>query len=283
MAVENDDYLKTWLKIPEDSGAEVIKLLDRKGFVETYWDQKTRPDGRLFSQVRPTQVVSSLLKHAAGSALVKQGETKVLSAMTVQIGQPSPALPDHGDVVVSVTTPDQTTHSDVLQSWLQRMLDDLLPQYLNLMTGKACLRLVVTVMILQDDGNLKDAALLACMAAWKNTTLPTMEELKEVEGKLWWKEEPSLGFDKPVQKDLEQYRVSLSVGVLEKDGKSAFIVDPTRDESPFLAGSATIVVTLPENAVQLEYTGERGLSATDIALAVKLAKGRAEETALLLK
>jgi exosome complex RNA-binding protein Rrp42 (RNase PH superfamily) len=92
----------------------------------------------MFSQARTTKVVSSLLKHSSGSALVKQGDTKVLAAITIEIGQPFPELPDHGDVLVSVTSPDQS-HNDRLQLWLQRMLDDLLPNKLNLITGRACI------------------------------------------------------------------------------------------------------------------------------------------------
>jgi exosome complex RNA-binding protein Rrp42 (RNase PH superfamily) len=287
--VDSGVYLKAWLKIPSDQGANLTKSLDPEAYVKAYWNDKTRPDGRMFPQARPTEVVSSLLKHSAGSALIKQGETKVLSAMTLQIGQPAPDSPEHGDVVVTVTTPDQTSHPDVLQSWLQRMLDDLLPPQLNLMTGKACIRLVVTVMILQDDGNLRDVALMACMAAWKDTTLPTMDHLTEHQGKLWWTESPITSLDRTpaVNEDdstseSNNYRISLSMGVLEKDGKAMFLVDPSSDESPYTKGTLTVVVTLPSRTLQLEYSGSVALTATDLALASKMAGGRADELSKLL-
>lgn len=248
-----------------------------------FWSEKTRPDGRMFSQARQTKIVSSLLKHSAGSALVKQGDTKVLSAMTIQIGQPAPELPDHGDVLVSVSTGDQK-RLDTLQSWLQRMLDDLLPPKLNLMTGKACIRLVITVFVLQDSGNLMDAALLACMAAWKDTTLPTMEHLKEEEGKLYWTEKPISSLDDgSSENDKKDYRVSLSMGIIKNQrGETLFLVDPTTEESKFIDGVLTMVLALSSRTIQLEYSGSVALSAKDLALASKMANGRADELVALL-
>jgi exosome complex component RRP43 len=239
----------------------------------------------MFSQARPTQLVPSLLKHSAGSALVKQGDTKVLSAMTIQIGQPAPELPDHGDVVVSVTSSaQQGQHSDKLQSWLQRMLDDLLPPRLTLIIGKACIRLVVTVLILQDSGNLMDAALLACMAAWKDTILPTMDHLTESEGTLCWKEKPTSSLDHESSKRADkEYRVSLSMGVARgHEGEVNFLVDPSAEEEVLTEGCLTIVVTLPSRTLQVEYAGPVALGATDLALAAKMANGRADELAKLL-
>jgi len=288
--MHSGDYLKAWLKIPpHHAGSNLSKALDPEGYVQAYWKDQTRPDGRMFVQARATKVASSLLKHSAGSAFIKQGDTKVLSAMTVQIGQPAPDLPDHGDVVVTVTTPDQASlHFDVLQSWLQRMLDDLLPPQLTLITGKACIRLVVTVLILQDDGNLRDAALLACMAAWKDTKLPTMDHLTEHQGKLWWKESPITSLDSTPQpsddneNSKSEYRISLSMGVLEQDGKTIFLVDPSAEEAPYTNGMLTFIVTLPNRSLQLEYAGSMALTATELALASKMAGGRADELSKLL-
>jgi exosome complex component RRP42 len=252
--------------------------------VRTFWDEGTRPDGRLFTQARPTTVVSSLLKHSAGSALVKQGDTKVFVAMTTQIGQPSPDIPDHGDVVVSVSSDG---HADLLQAWLQRMLDETLPPRLNLLTGKACIRLVVTVMILQDSGNLMDAALLGCMAAWKDTTLPSMQDLKEVDGKLWWKEEPTSSLSKKSPEQSEggrDYRLSLTMGVVKagEENQTSFLVDPTTIEAKQLEGSLTVVVNVLTQTFQVEYSGSISLSATELALAAKMASGNADELVKLL-
>lgn len=201
-----------WLNIPSNSTsfptASLVECLDPKAHIHDYWEQNTRPDGRLFSQGRSTKVVYGMLKHSAGSALVSQNDsrasrcgTKVMAATTFNVGQPSPEQPDEGEIVVQVSgtggkstgvdSRSQQHQWDVLQSWLQRTLeqDATLAQSLNLLTGKACLRLVITVMIFEDNGNVKDTALLACMAAWKDTRLPIVgKDLVEAQGKLWWKQ-----------------------------------------------------------------------------------------------
>lgn len=282
--LDSGDQLIAWFKIPSDARANLSKALDPETYVRAYWNDKTRPDGRMFPQARPTEMVCSLLKHSAGSALIKQGNTKVLSAMTVQIGQPAPELPDHGDIAVSVTALGQVSHCDVLQAWLQRMLDDLVPPKLALIKGKACIRLVVTVMILQDDGNLRDVALTACMAAWKDTRLPTMDDLTEHQGKLWWTVSPitSVNDSGETKKSPESYRVSLTMGIVENDGKILFLVDPTVDETRYTSGMLTMVVTMPDRSLQMEYSGSAALSATDLALAASLANGRADELSRIL-
>lgn len=291
MDLTSGDYLKEWLNIPPQQS--LAQSLDPKAYIQAFWDENTRPDGRMFSQARQTKVVYSLLKHSAGSALIKLGETKVLCATTIQIGQPAPGFPDHGDVVVTVTATDHTTHMDSLQGWLQRMMDDLLPSKLALIMGKACIRLHVTAMILQDDGNLMDASLLACMAAWKDTKLPTMDHLKEVQGKLWWIESPISSLDQPMESSSssssnhdanssKDYRVSLSFGILQQDGMTSLLVDPSADESAYCKGTLTMVLSLPSRTLQVEYSGNATLTATDLALASKMANGRADELSQLL-
>jgi exosome complex RNA-binding protein Rrp42 (RNase PH superfamily) len=260
----------------------------------------------LFAQARPTTLATSLLKNSAGSALVKQGDTKVLVANTIQIGQPSPQQTDHGDVVVTVTTTKGDSGSrgvgdgyGLLQAWLQRMLDELLPPRLGLLMGKACFRLVVTVMILSDDGNSKDAALFACMAAWKDTKLPEMQDFQEVDGKLWWKQQPTSslstsdiadptstsGNTTKHHSDKKTYRISLCMGVVKmggEDGKTRLLVDPTFTEEGQLLGFLTLVVHMPDRTVHVEYSGSCALSAADLSLAFMLANARADELAKLL-
>ena len=266
----------------------------------SFWNENTRPDGRLFAQARPTSVVTSLFQHAAGSALVKQGATKVAVATTIQIGQPGPESPELGDVFVTVEdTSSSNSHHDVLQARLQRILEESLPPELGLWIGKANIRLVFTVMILQDAGNLFDAALFGCMAAWKDTSLPTMNELTEQDGTLFWKQAPKSSVRTSKSKDEEckmeideenagdetkssDIRISLTMGVVVMKKKATFIVDPTIMEAKQLEGMITVILSLPNRSIQVEYAGARSLGATELALAAKMANGRADELLQLL-
>merc|ERR1711937_648922 len=113
-------------------------------------------------------------------------------------------------------------------------------QSLSLLTGKACLRLTITVIILEDKGNVKDMSLLACMAALKDTQLPQVgKDLIEVDGKFWLKEatEPITSLVK-VNEGTEKknasnthhrdYRISLTSGVwVPPSEKTAYLLtDP---------------------------------------------------------
>jgi exosome complex RNA-binding protein Rrp42 (RNase PH superfamily) len=299
--------LQEWLDLPttSDTSISLIHALDPQQ-VEDFWKQSTRPDGRLFAQCRPTKVVSGMLKHSAGSALVTQSgddhhSTKVLAATTLQIGQPSPEQPQDGEVVVQVSGTGgknlgqdfarNQQHWDVLQAWLQRMLrEGDIPSRLNLLTGKACLRLVVSVLVLEDGGNLMDASLLACEAAWKDTRLPKVgQDLVESQGKLWWKDEiafSSVTTDekKCTDDDISprDFRISLTMGVYQSSDKTNLLVDPSSQEEPFLEGALTITVGMRSGKLQVEYAGKPALSATDLALAAKLAKARAAELSNIL-
>ena len=301
-----------------------------------FWDQGTRPDGRLFAQCRPTVLATSLLKHSVGSALVKQGNTKILVANTIQIGQPSPEFPDHGDVLVSVSSNTNGSSSRsandnnqgmllLLQAWLQRMLDEWLPPKLNLLTGRACFRLIVTVLVLKDDGNIRDASLFACAAAWNSTKLPQMhQDFQDVDGKLWLKKDsqpqqqqrqqqskssessslslPSSDNNDKVKivtattttnSEKSSCRISLTMGVVkigDNDKKIKLLLDPTSVEEKQLSGLLTCVICLPSYTIQMDYSGGSSsssaaallLSASDLALAYKLTKARADELSRLL-
>jgi exosome complex component RRP43 len=301
--------LQEWLGVPATTDPEsLIQSLDQQQYIQDFWQQRTRPDGRLFSQGRPCKVVFGISQpHAAGSALVtivsSDASTKILAATTLQVGQPSPEQPDRGDIVVQVTGTGGNNLGmdflggggkskqswDVLQSWLQRTMEeqDHILQRLSLWTGKAALRLVVTVQILEDGGNLWDAALLACMAAWKDTAVPQLgKDLVEVQGTLYWKD--TMAASSTTSKEREDrsqsFRVSLTMGVWKNPvGNSThLLVDPSLQEEPFLEGTLIVTIGIASGKLQAKYTGSAPLAATDLAFATKLAQARADELSNIL-
>jgi exosome complex RNA-binding protein Rrp42 (RNase PH superfamily) len=320
----------------------ILQSLDAQQYVVDFWQQRTRPDGRLFPQGRSCKVVMGIIKeHSAGSALVNvttgnnnnnisnSSSTKILAATTLQIGQPSPEQPHLGDVVVQVSGTGgknlgmdflaggggggtKSKHSwEVLQAWLQRVLEEeqevgqqqqdvdglydgttSIPSQLNLLTGKAALRLVMSVQIIEDGGNVMDAALLACMAAWKDTKLPQLgKDLVDVGGVIYWKQngiDGGLSSSSPMQVDTSpcrrDFRVSLTMGIWKdpKDHTTHLLVDPSLQEESFLDGRLTAVIGLASGKLQVQYTGKVALTATDLALASKFAQARADELCSIL-
>jgi len=154
-------------------------------------------------------------------------------------------------------------------------------------------------MILEDNGNVKDGALLACMAAWKDTKLPQVgKDLIENQGKIWWKSSSgpvtSLGgksdgctdtkADNDSNSNQRDYQISLTMGVWvhPTEKKTFLLADPSSDEEPHVEGIITIIVSLGTEKVKADYNGKVPLTAKDMALAAKLARGRAKEVAKIL-
>jgi exosome complex RNA-binding protein Rrp42 (RNase PH superfamily) len=235
-----------------------------QSFVSSFFAQSIRPDGRSFNQSRPVSLIKGVLsKHTAGSALVKFGTTQVLAGVTLQIGQPAATTSASGDVLLVVA--NHTT----LQRWLQRTLIIPLEQ-LSLGTGAAW-RLTVTCQILSDEGNLRDACLLAVVAALMDTKLPATQRNKDgawdidAGGKIT----PLTGIVPPI---------AVTFGVCED---AVCAVDPTPQEDPLLVGRLTMVMTNSEVS-NVSFSGHVGLTQEHVAMAAKVALRRAKELEMLL-
>ena len=123
-----------------------------------------------------------------GSSQVTLGATKVLAAVTLQVGVcSSNNHHGQGDIQVMVS-PDNNI---VLQSFLQRLLHQIVPlDQLAIQPASAtaphtprttvtaptprALRLVLTLHVIESAGNVRDACLLASIAALGNVHLPAM-------------------------------------------------------------------------------------------------------------
>jgi len=126
---------------------QIAVTLTAKEYVENYWKQKTRPDGRLFSQTRATTVVSvgdadadvgdndddlarrkneNSNPEVLGSALVTVGETRILSTVTFTVGQSTNKA---GDVAVTLSFPcgQDSPKSAPIESYIQRLLLETIP------------------------------------------------------------------------------------------------------------------------------------------------------------
>jgi exosome complex RNA-binding protein Rrp42 (RNase PH superfamily) len=184
-----------------------------------------------------------------------------------------------------------------LQLYLNRLLEETLDlEQLSIVPEQAAFRLFITVQILNHDGNIRDACLLACVAALTDTKLPTNTIWQD--GKVWLrdgdvvegnKEDAKSSDGKKDGSELESFRqlqipvvpVPLSMGVwydVESD-KTHLIVDPSEEEDSALTSRMTVVVNAmdPVQILLLDLSGRHAVSKTELALATRMAAGRAEE------
>jgi exosome complex RNA-binding protein Rrp42 (RNase PH superfamily) len=195
-----------------------------------------------------------LQKTTAGSALARLGATHVVAGVTLQIGQTTqPTVPmtaaaaAQGDLLVHVTSTATVGHAaasyTALTAYVQRLLLESLDARQLVIQPGCAWRLVLTIQILQEDGNLTDACMLAAVAALAHTQLPihTVEKVVQGEGQgsvLGYRRQPTKALLMPV------LPVSLTVGSwYDKEAqKLRWVVDPTAAEEAALDGSLTLVV-----------------------------------------
>jgi len=158
-------------------------------------------------------------------------------------------------------------------------------------------RLCVGVEVLVDGGNVRDAALLACTSALADTRLPPTAAVDPtVDGDSRVKLVLPRGGSSDERHEVKRLScprlpVPLTVGLWdgggdrEGAGSSQLIVDPNKEEQAALSGIITVVVDAAAQGeacvVSTEMTGRADLTA--LALAVKLARGRAKELLPVLR
>lgn len=263
---------------------QICSSLDPRESALLFWNDKTRPDeGRLYVQARTTHVQTGVLtKNAIGSALVRLGkDTQVIVAVTYMVGQPT-GNPDAGDVAVSISNGDAA-----LQSWLVRIMESTLDMtQLSIIPGKASFRLCLTVQVIHDGGNLRDASLLASVAALGDTKLP--ENTVWDAGRIWIDHTRTKTTKKFTMKVLP---VSLTIALWARPSTSnteeelLLIVDPRSDEEHASESTVTFVVDAyePKTIISMEFAGLTPITSTELALAGHMACVRATELRSILQ
>jgi len=148
-----------------------------------------RIDERDIATPRSIEIATGVVEKAEGSALVKLGNTQVLVGVKVDVGSPFRDTPDEGVITVNAEfvplaspifepgPPDENAIE------LARVIDRSLREVnavdrksLVIRPGEKVWIVFVDIYVLNHDGNLFDASMLAAMAALATTRLPDYEE-----------------------------------------------------------------------------------------------------------
>jgi len=185
---------------------EKLLSLDPKAYLRKFITSNVRPDKRTPHAVRSTTVVPTILpRNTYGSSLVRLGNTQIISAITLSIGQPPPSLPSSGELDVSVTfsplcgrrynIAGKVVHSEegsscggavtsvavnasdpqAIESFVKRAVlgSDMVDlTQLCLEEGKSAWKVRISCSVLNHDGNVVDALLLGCVSALSDLKLP---------------------------------------------------------------------------------------------------------------
>ncbi|TXT13061.1 hypothetical protein VHUM_01462 [Vanrija humicola] len=167
------------------SAAAVFKRLHPEQYLTRFLNEGYRPDGRRIGAWRDVSVNVGSIGTANGSALVRMGETTMVCGVKAEIAEPTGAAPNDGFVVPNIDLPALCSprfkpgpppeEAQTFSNWLNDLIVSsrtLPPSSLVIAPGKAAWVIYIDVACINYDGNAYDAAVLAVMAALKNTRLP---------------------------------------------------------------------------------------------------------------
>ena len=158
--------------------------------VRTLVNSGRRPDGRALDEFREIKLETEVITTAEGSCLVHLGDTQVLVAVKTALGQPYPDTPAEGVLITSaelVPTASPEVESGPPMSnkkyiEIARVVDRSIRESKMIDMSKMCIQpeksvrmVFLDIHILDDVGNLIDAATLGAVKALESGKMPKVE------------------------------------------------------------------------------------------------------------
>jgi len=254
------------------SSTNIVPIIKRETILNTL-ERGVRIDGRKLTDYRKISVVIDYVKKAEGSALVKLGDTTVVVGVKLEEGKPFEDTPNQGNLFVNVELLPLAYESfepgppDENAIELARVIDRSLRDSKAIDLSKLIIipntlvwNVWVDVYVLDYDGNVTDASMLASIIALYNTYLPkiTINENKvEIDRS---KKEQRLPMVKPV--------VTVTVGKIGR----FLLVDPDLEEEGILDAKISFSYTIDGNIVGIQKYGHGSFSIQELIEAENLGR-----------
>ncbi|KAF8916305.1 ribosomal protein S5 domain 2-type protein [Mucidula mucida] len=225
-----------------DLKAAVFQRLHPRVYLERFVAENVRPDGRQIDAWREISVNVGSISSANGSSLVRVGNTTVVCGVKAELAEPELDAPTRGFLVPNLDLPaicspkfkpgPPTEEAQVLSDRLNEILIKTIPpESLCIHPGKSVWVLYVDATCINYDGNAFDTALIAMVAALKNTILPKATYNEDTLRTTCSRKTLS-----PLQ--LSSLPISMSFGIFD----SHVFPDPTSFEEPLLDTSISVVI-----------------------------------------
>ncbi|MBU5537104.1 MAG: exosome complex protein Rrp42 [Candidatus Aenigmatarchaeota archaeon] len=240
-----------------------------------------RVDGREFTQFRDIEIKENVIETAEGSAYVRFGNTKVIVGVKIGTGAPFPDTPNEGILSVSAEfTPLASPEfeagppgEDAIE--LARIVDRGIRESkmielekLAITPGEKVWSVFVDIYIIDNQGNLLDAAALASVVALMNTRLPKLD----VEGNIVKGEYDG---------KLPVVHKPITISVC-KVGDKLFL-DPTKEEELVIDAKLSIAVREDDKICAMQKQGNKGIEFDFIEKMVDVAIEKSKELRKLVK
>ncbi|GLC34487.1 hypothetical protein PLESTB_001255900 [Pleodorina starrii] len=184
----------------DDVDADAFKRLYADQYYDRFLAEGLRPDGRPLGRARAVTIGAGAITSADGSALVKLGRTAVLAGVRLEIIRPDETAPGAGQLVLNVELAPFSSadyrpgrQPDSVSAVTEKLTAALLGRgggggageeavqlgSLCIAEGKAAWRASLDLYVLDADGAVLDAALLAALAALRDTRIPPVRSTRE--------------------------------------------------------------------------------------------------------
>ena len=227
-----------------------------------------REDGRAFDEFREISIETDVIGTADGSARVKLGTTELLVGVKIQPGEPFPDTPDKGVLItntelVPLASPDYEAgppREGAIE--IARVVDRGIRESKSLDLEKLCITagekvwiIFIDIHVLNNDGNILDAASMGSIAALLTAKLPRAQY--------------DMGDDIP----LPVRDIPVAVTVIEFGG--ALLLDPSLTEGA-IASTSLITITNNDGSISgMQKSGSESLTVEQVMQAVDMAKNAA--------
>ncbi|KAJ7170658.1 ribosomal protein S5 domain 2-type protein [Mycena crocata] len=262
--------------------ASIFQRLHPRAYLERFVAESIRPDGRSFDAWRDVSVNVGSISTANGSALVRLGETTIVCGVKAEISEPELDTPEEGFLVPNIDLPalcspkfkpgPPSEEAQVLSDRLNEVLASIISlRSLVIHPSKAVWVLYVDATCINYDGNVFDAALIAMVAALRNTVL----------SKATYNEETGLtACSRATTVPLQVLKtpISMSFGVFD----ATLLADPTAFEEPLLDTTISVVVDESGDLVSVVQLGP-GTSASGAEDTLPICISAAQSRRVLLQ
>jgi len=237
--------------------------------------ENKRADGRKFEEYREIEIKTDIIDKAEGSASVKLGNTYLTAGIKIQPGEPFPDTPDEGVIITNIELPPMASpnfeagppREDAIE--LARVIDrgireskaiDL--KQLCITPGEKVWIIFIDIHVLNDRGNIMDAATLATTAALLKTKIPTQRyQLNTDEN------------ENDKRLPIRNLPIATTAITLE----NTIILDPT-DEEEEVAGAKLTIITNTNNTISaIQKSGREPLTTTQIKEITRLAREQSQK------
>ncbi len=244
-----------------------------------------RIDGRRFEEYRPIKAYINVIPKAEGSALIRLGNTIVMTGVKLEIGTPFSDRPNEGVLQVNaefvpLASPTfEPGPPDEFAIEAARVVDRCLrePRAVRLedlviIPGKKVWIVFNDIYLLDHDGNIIDAGMLSSILALNTARIPA---ITSIEG-------DNVVIDKKIKDKplgLNTNVVSVTIGLIDE----YILVDPSLEEELVLDAKITLGVDEKNRIVGIQKTGMKGIKPNKLEVVTELAIKKANELHKLVR